>query len=334
MTIAIVQTAFLGDVLLTLPLCAAIRQVMPDARIVFVTTPMAAQFVAGLAYADDVVAFDKRGEHKGGKGLRRLAAEHCSGVDVVLVPHTSFRTMRLVRAMKAKRIVTFGTTWTRWLPGAQVLTYPHGLHDADRLLQLLRGLNEQFVVGKEAVGPLRLFTQADTMPLPDKPYVVLAPGTVWPTKQWPLEYVNELAQQLAGEGRRVVVVGDASVRGCVTAHTNVTDLAGTTSLRQAAAVIAGASVVVANDSAPLHVASLQHVAVVGVFGPTVREFGFGPYGTHARIVEQTDLACRPCSNHGSSRCPIGTHECMRSIAPKQLRDVVVDLLERTGFSSI
>ncbi len=344
MTIAIVQTAFLGDVLLTLPLCAAVRKLMPDARIVFITTPAAAAFVDGLAYADDVVAFDKRGEHKGGKGLRALVAERCSDVDIALVPHTSFRTMRLVRAMRPKSVVTFNNTWTRWLRGAKVLAYPKTLHDADRHLQLLQGIESLHTLGKESVGPLRLYTNTDKVDADElldevgatgsrEGYVVLAPGTVWPTKQWPLEYVNDLAQQLARTGYRVVLVGDASVRGTVAAHENVTDLAGKTSLRQVAALIAGASVVVANDSAPLHVASLQDVPVVGIFGPTVREFGFGPYGTHAHIVERTDLACRPCSSHGGMRCPIGTHECMRSLTAQHVYGAVIALFERTGYSS-
>ncbi|MDZ4744589.1 MAG: glycosyltransferase family 9 protein [bacterium] len=330
MTIAIIQTAFLGDVLLTLPLCAALRQQFPDAHIVFITTPAAASFVTGLNYADEVVAFDKRGEHKGGKGLRKLIAERCAHVDVALVPHTSFRTMRLVHAMHPKHTVTFNTTWTRWLPRTTVIKYPRALHDADRHLQLLRGLDSVQVPTKEDVGRLKLFTDAD---LTGKAgigggYIVLAPGTVWPTKQWPLEYVNELALQLAEQNRRVVVIGDASVRGCVKARENVLDLAGQTTLRQAAALIAGASIVVANDSAPLHIASLQGVPVVGVFGPTVREFGFGPFGMFSRIVERTDLPCRPCSSHGTLKCPIRTHECMRSITSQHIHSAVTDLLEQ------
>lgn len=348
MTIAIVQTAFLGDVLLTLPLCAAIRQLMPDARIVFITTPTAAGFIDGLPYTDDVVAFDKRGVHRSGKGLRALISARCTNVDVALVPHTSFRTMRFVKAMRPRSIVTFKNTWTRWLRGVHVLRYPQELHDADRHLQLLRGIDPNFVVNKERVGPLQLLTPedkasarrligdghliGDALSIGDGHYIVLAPGTVWPTKQWPLEYVNDLAQQLAGQNYRVIVVGDASVRDKIATHENICDLAGRASLRQAAAVIAGASVVVANDSAPLHIASLQGVPVVGVFGPTVREFGFGPFGPHAHIVERTDLACRPCSNHGSMRCPIRTHVCMRSITPQQVRDTVIDLLERIGYS--
>lgn len=346
MTIAIVQTAFLGDVLLTLPLCAAIRTLVPNARIVFVTTPQSADFIDGLNYADDVVVFDKRGEHKGGKGLRALVSTRCANVDIALVPHTSFRTMRFVQMMRPRRVVTFNNTWTRWLRGAHVLPYPQGLHDADRHLQLLRGIDASYTQTKESVGALRLYTDADvtssnqlfaavdmTSSNGDKSYIVLAPGTVWPTKQWPLEYVNDLAQQLAGQNRRVVVVGDSSVRGRIAPHENICDLAGRTTLRQAAAIIARASVVVANDSAPLHVASLQDVPVIGVFGPTVREFGFGPFGTHTHIVERADLACRPCSSHGSRRCPIGTHVCMQSLTPLHVRDVVISLLERTGYSS-
>jgi len=58
--------------------------------------------------------------------------------------------------------------------------------------------------------------------------------------------------------------------------------------------------------------------VVAIFGPTVPSFGFNPYGDHDRVVETKGLSCRPCSIHGSAKCPIGTFECMLDI---EARDV-------------
>src|SRR5205823_5632021 len=70
----------------------------------------------------------------------------------------------------------------------------------------------------------------------------------------------------------------------------------------------------ANDSAPMHIACARGVPVVGVFCATTPALGYGPWGPRAAVVE-ADLACRPCARHGGRRCPRGTEDCMRLVAP-------------------
>ena len=72
----------------------------------------------------------------------------------------------------------------------------------------------------------------------------------------------------------------------------------------------------------MHLASLQHVPVVALFGPTVPEFGFAPFGPNVQVIERANLACRPCSAHGSERCPLGTHVCMTKISVDTVFDSV------------
>ncbi|HEX9894642.1 MAG TPA: glycosyltransferase family 9 protein, partial [Gemmatimonadales bacterium] len=81
-------------------------------------------------------------------------------------------------------------------------------------------------------------------------------------------------------------------------------------LRASAALIERATVLVTNDSAPLHLAGAVGTPVVALFGPTVPAFGFGPTGAADRVVEVSGLACRPCSTHGPMVCPLGHHRCM------------------------
>jgi heptosyltransferase-2 len=90
--------------------------------------------------------------------------------------------------------------------------------------------------------------------------------------------------------------------------------AGGLSLRASAALIARASVLVTNDSAPLHLATAVGTPVVALFGPTVPTFGFGPRGARDRVVEHAALPCRPCSAHGPATCPLGHHRCMRELS--------------------
>lgn len=327
--VAVVQTAFVGDVLLTLPLLAALRAELPQAQITLVTTPAGADAASGATVADHVVAFDKRGAHRGSAGLR-AAAQAAGTPDALLVPHKSLRTARLVRYLNAPFVITYKDAWSRWIADVAV-PYPRPLHDADRHLQLMRALLPDVTWRKEQCLPLTLCSTSDRSAAREMvgdgaPYVVLAPGTAWPTKQWPMRSMQELATGIVRDGLRCVIVGDDRVRGSITGQ-GVVDVCGRTSLRLAAAVIGNAVAVVANDSAPLHLASLQDVPVVGIFGPTVTEFGFGPFGDHAAVAERTDLSCRPCSPHGTASCPLGTHACMRGLAPGSVRATLDTVLQ-------
>ncbi len=325
MNITVIQTAFLGDVLLSLPLFVGLRKTYPDARLVLVTTPSAAAFVRGLGIADEVVAFDKRGVHATAAARRDLAEQlRAASQHIVIVPHRSWRTMLLVRALEADRVITFSTAMTRWV-ATDVVPYPAHLHDADRQLALLGPLIDPVPSALECV-PMRLWTDDDAASvadrLPSGPFAVLAPGSAWPTKQWPASGFDALATRFVADGWSVVVIGDAAAAGAVPARSGVVNLCGATTLREAAAVLARANVVVSNDSAPVHLASLQQVPVVTIFGPTVPEFGFAPFGPRTAIVQRTDLRCRPCSPHGTKTCPLGTHACMTLITAD---DVLVSI---------
>lgn len=319
--VAVIQTAFVGDVLLTMPLMAALRAELADATLTLVTTPAGADAVGGVACIDHVVVYDKRGVHRDRAGTATVARA-VGAIDALIVLHKSYRTARLMRAIAAPFVVTYKDAWARWWSDVAI-PYPRPLHDADRHLRLLQALLPEATWTKERCVPIALSTAEDRHEMQeyigDGPgYVVVAPGSAWPTKQWPLHHVQALASGLVRDGYRCVVLGDRSVKGMISGN-GVIDLSGRTTMRQAAAVVAHAKAVVANDSAPLHLASLQGIPVVGIFGPTVTEYGFGPFGRHAAVAERVDLACRPCSPHGTHACPVGTHACMRELSPDMVR---------------
>ncbi|MCX6141088.1 MAG: glycosyltransferase family 9 protein [Candidatus Kapabacteria bacterium] len=328
----IVQTAFLGDVLLTLPLCVAIKRMDPSQHVVLVTTPQAAEFVRGLGVVDEVIAFDKRGEHSTSSAQKALALSIASSSEcTVIVPHKSFRTMLFVRSMKAQSVFTYADAATRWIATATV-PYPVSMLDAARHLTLL-GPIASTVPALHSLAPIRLYTPEDfsstesMLPEGPGPLVVLAPGSAWLTKKWPAGNFRDLAGRLVGAGARVVVIGDPSTSGIVVEGRTTSDCSGKTTLRQAAAVIARANVVISNDSAPVHLASLQQVPVIALFGPTIPEFGFAPFGPMVELIGRSDLACRPCSAHGTQRCPLGTHECMTSITADSVFSSALNFLQ-------
>ena len=148
--------------------------------------------------------------------------------------------------------------------------------------------------------------------------IALVPGAAHATKRWPEEHWRELVRRLAptsdlvvlggsGEreiGRRLEQVGEGSVASA----------AGHFSLLGSAALLRRADVAVAGDTGLLHMATAVRTPVVGLYGPGVPEFGFYPYRAAARVLEQP-LSCRPCSAHGSPRCPLGHHRCLHDTSP-------------------
>jgi heptosyltransferase-2 len=107
-------------------------------------------------------------------------------------------------------------------------------------------------------------------------------------------------------------------------------MAGQLSLLQSAAMLERASLLVSNDSAPMHLAGAVGTPVIAIFGATAPSYGFGPSGPFDRVVETPGLACRPCAIHGGPKCPIGTFECMERITPDRLLAEIQDLLAKRG----
>jgi heptosyltransferase-2 len=96
------------------------------------------------------------------------------------------------------------------------------------------------------------------------------------------------------------------------------DLTGKTDLLISSAIISEARIVFANDSAPSHIAAAVETPVVAIFGPTVKEFGFSPYFEKSAVVDIGDLYCRPCTTHGSKKCPQKNFRCMLDLPPEKV----------------
>ncbi|MCK5242449.1 glycosyltransferase family 9 protein [bacterium] len=167
---------------------------------------------------------------------------------------------------------------------------------------------------------------------PSERYAVFAPGAKWATKQWPLDYFIQTAEQLWQDmGLIPVFVGTGREREtCEKAAQSLghraLSLAGLTNLPTLAALLQSAAVLVANDSGPLHLGLAAGCAVIALFGPTVSQFGFAPL-THpkARVLAR-DMDCRPCSVHGSAACPLQHHNCLRRILPAEVAAAAKELL--------
>jgi len=150
-------------------------------------------------------------------------------------------------------------------------------------------------------------------------FVGLIPGAFHFTKRWLLDYYGELGNKLIREGFKVVIFGGESDREiCAELHSAIAhsvDLSNDNNLFQTAEDMKQCKVVVCNDSGLMHTAAAVKVPVISIFGSTVKEFGFAPYGVRNLVLENNSLSCRPCSHIGKAACPKKHFECMKAINP-------------------
>jgi len=323
--ILVIQTAFPGDVLLTVPLLTALRQIPGAAAVCVVATPEGAAVLETQSASDRNIVFDKRGDAGSAEFTRAVRAARDFAPDVAVVPHRSFRSALLARLSGARRRIGFAVSGGRWLLTERV-PYDTALHEIERVVSLARPLGWVSPPGRV---PFVLDIPVDGMHeidaalvecgvAPERPIVVASPGSRWATKRWPPEKFASALDALALKLDAAPVVtgtaADSAASAAVVAAASgdVVDLTGRFGAAGWIALIDRAELLLSNDSASLHVATGVGTPVVAVFGATVPEQGFGPYSDTGRVAEAR-LDCRPCGRHGAERCPLGTHRCMEDV---------------------
>lgn len=319
--ILVIQTAWLGDVILTTPLFVALKSSWPDAYVAAVVTPSSAPLLEGLEEISEIIFHDKKSG--GVKDLRRVCRTVAAGrFDITLSPHRSPRSALIALAGKSPVRVGYRESAIPWVFNRRV-TRPVAAHETERILELTKKIG----IIADCVKPKLVVTAAERArgaSLTGKgKYAVIAPSSAWATKRWIPEGFAAVATWLKGKGFTVVLTGGPSDRGlCQVIAAEVKGeaivAAGALNLRETAALVAGASLLISNDSSPVHMASAFDTPTVAIFGATVPEQGFGPLATRSAVAEVRGLDCRPCGAHGAKVCPRGHFDCMRKLQPESV----------------
>lgn len=350
MVSAVLQTSFLGDMVLTTPL---LERLAREGPVHVVATPANAGILANHPAVASVIVFDKRGADAGWRGFRRVARRlRAVGARRAYLAQGSLRTAALALMAGIPERIGFDRSAGRMLYTRRV-PYQASWHHAMRLWSLgssLASVVDEPLPPGSYPSPLRpslhpgaadiaqvdaLLAQAGVES--ETPLIVLAPGSVWATKRWPhfpdlaallMERLTETLPTTWPQARLVVIgaAGDTPLATAIrTAVPTCIDATGALTLLGSTALLARARVLVTNDSAPLHLASAMNTPTVALFGPTVPALGFGPLAERSVSMGVT-LPCRPCHAHGPQQCPLGHWQCMRTLSPAAVADAALELV--------
>jgi len=332
--ILIIQTAFIGDVILALPLLQVLRRNFPNSKIDFMLIPKTAELLRNHPDVDEIIIFDKNGKDRGLRGILKMAKFISKqNYDVAFILQRYFRSAIIPFIAGVKIRVGFDKSKFKFLY-TQIVKYRQ-IHEIERNLSLL----EPFNIKVESKELPNLYPSDEDKKVVgeliskiNSKIIGVAPGSVWETKRWLKERFAELVKLLQSDGFSVVLIGGGDdFNLCeeikkISGGENVFNFCGKLTLLQSAELIRHCEVLVSNDSAPMHLAVAMRTPVVAIFGSTVPEFGFYPYGDRDKIVQVENLYCRPCGIHGYNKCPEGHFKCMRLIETEMVYDEVKNLI--------
>ncbi len=339
-SILIIQTAFIGDAILTLPLIQSLKVNIPTATIDVVAIPRTKDIFEYHPAVSKVYAYNKHSLDKGMIEFIQLTRQlKTRKYDIAIVPHRSLRSALLAWISGIPERIGFDRSSGKKLL-TSVVHYEPSLHEIDRNLVLLRPLGIIQQSGElpklyptdEDRSTINDFFTAQQIPQKEQ-CVAIAPGSIWLTKRWLPERFAHLAGELSKKFI-VFLIGAESDRDLCEmiagSNSRIINCAGEFTLLQSAELIRRCIFIVSNDSAPMHLSVSVGTPVIAIYGATVPEFGFAPRGPFDEIVQINGLSCRPCGIHGGNRCPIKTFDCMRTITVKDVLNKIEFLLQRVG----
>ncbi len=337
--ILIIQTAFLGDAILTLPMIQKLNEKFSGSSLTVLCIPTAKEIFENSPFVDKVIVYDKRGTQKSLLSfIRLIRLIRKNKFYRIYSPHRSCRTSMLVFFSKTKLTFGFDISSCSFIYKTRI-KYISAKHEVARNLDLI-----QYDTSDEKWRILPLIDISDSVikrvdkiidGLDIKNMVAVAPGSVWKTKIYPQEYFEEVIKYLVDKNYFVILIGGRDdEKLCRTIETKfdsqVKSFAGKLSVLESVVLLKKSSLLISNDSAPTHLGMLADIPTITIYCSTVPQFGFYPYTEKSKSVSLDDLKCKPCGIHGHTECPIKTFDCGMKLLPESIIREVDGFLETKG----
>ena len=334
--ILVIQTAFLGDAVLTLPMIQKLKEKFHHSEINVIAIPSTAEIFSASPFVDEVIILDKKGKQKSlfslfsfSKNLKR------NKYTKIYSPHRSFRTALLVMLLRVKKTYGFSNSSLRHVY-KYLVDYKIQHHEVQRNLDLIdyeyhendwKILPQISIPEKIKHNVSSFFGELDE----NYQFAAIAPGSVWETKMYPLRYYEEIIKFLISNSFYVILIGGlADVKICEQLESKFTNgvksTAGLFPLLGSIELLKHVKILISNDSAPTHLGMCADIPVLTLYCSTVADFGFSPYNSKSNFLSFDDLKCKPCGIHGYHECPIKTFECGNNLTPDIVNRKITEML--------
>lgn len=320
--ILIIQTAFIGDVILATVVIEALYSEYPNAQIDMLIRKGNEGLLHNHPKLSKVWIWDKKNS-KLNNQIKLIKQFRNEKYDLIINLQRFLSSGIFTVFSGAKTTIGFNKN-----PLSFLFTHrlPHkiakGVHEVDRNLSLLTPI----IGSKEA--KMRLYpNDIDNEKVAEykfKPYIVIAPTSVWYTKQFPknkwVEFIDIIEKNLNiyliggpdDYSKIEEIISESRNRNCI-------NLSGKLSFLESTALMKDAKMNYVNDSAPMHMASAINAPTTAIYCSTIPDFGFGPKADNSYIIEvQEKLECRSCGLHGRQECKESHFDCANKIKVKQL----------------
>lgn len=315
--ILIIQTAFIGDVILATGMLETLHAAIPNAEISILLRKGNESLFAEHPFVKEVLVWDKKKDKYFGL-LKMIKTIRSNRFDVVFNVQRFFSSGLITVFSGAKTTIGFDKNPLSSFFSKKI---EHQVQIIDALHETSR--NQALIDAwiKTEIKKPRLYTKSSL--LNDRDYVTISPASVWETKKTPVSKWVELINRnkevtfylLGGPSDTVLCEEIAKATGLNLSQV----LAGKFSLLESAAIMKNASMNFVNDSGPLHLCTAVDAPVTAVFCSTIPEFGFGPLSGDSKIIESIPRpSCKPCGLHGKRECPLGHFSCGNNISVEQL----------------
>jgi heptosyltransferase-2 len=323
---------WVGDAVLAIPALKAVRELFPKSEITLLVRPWVAGLFAAAPFIDKV--WSEKKPSSLGDWTRLTRAIRARSFDLALLLPNSFESALMIFLGGVPNRIGYATDARGWMlttSTAPALGMRHQVHYYLDLVKLLSGTSDQPSIEIQATNEERINARkllaAEGISGQDR-FLVLNPGAAYGSaKRWHEVRFADVADALAEElDLQVALIGSATERPIAEQirdrmRRSAAVLSGKTSLETLIGVLAESSLMITNDSGPMHIAAALGVPTVAVFGST-DERVTGPCGPRARVVKHP-VDCSPCLLR---ECPID-HRCMNGVTVADVCNAAKDLLK-------
>ena len=327
--ILIIKLRAIGDVVLSTVVLKNLRDAFPEVKIDFLTEKPCRDVLEGNPDLDSVITFNPSRQY--GLDLIRKIRRCEYGLVIDLFGNPRSAVITLLSGARYRVGYRFG--WRRYCYNIVVTPRGGDVHNTEFNLDALRAISvpvnftlPRFVVGKEDHEFARKFIVESGI---DKSRIVaINPGGGWYTKRWPRAHYARLSDNIIKKLKADVLLlwGPGEKEYTEEIQKLMTERAiriPPTTLKQLAAILKRCTLLITNDSGPMHIAAACGVPVAAIFGPTNPNLQ-GPVGSESVVIQKKDLDCLGCN---LTKCPIG-NPCMEQLSVEEVSSGLEVLLER------